>query len=156
MVSAFRWLFIRARARVADGRLALVSRIRSYEQLWRSRRGLSQADGQEADAHLTCSLNQLLNRSACLELTEVEIFEDGGSGALVRDLLRATASQLGLVWFGILVERERYGRTTCLAHLRLVGPWSLGCRSVSISLNRNRRGDPAALRARKLPLPPPC
>jgi len=100
VVSAFRWLFIRARARVADGRLALVSRIRSYEQLWRSRRGLSQADGQEADAHLTCSLNQLLNRSACLELTEVEIFEDGGSGALVRDLLRATASSAwaGLVW----------------------------------------------------------
>ena len=63
MVSAFRWLFIRARARVADGRLALVSRIRSYEQLWRSRRGLSQADGQEADAHLTCSLKQRLNRS---------------------------------------------------------------------------------------------
>jgi hypothetical protein len=36
--------------------------VRLYEkQLWRSRHGLSQADGHEAGAHLTCSLNQLLN-----------------------------------------------------------------------------------------------
>jgi hypothetical protein len=54
-------MFIRATARVADGPLGLVSA--PDEQIWRSRHGLSQADGQEADAHLTCSLKQLLNRS---------------------------------------------------------------------------------------------
>ena len=63
MVSAFLRLFIWAAVGLLIDGWHQFPKSAPDEQIWRSRHGLSQADGQEADAHLTCSLNQPLNRS---------------------------------------------------------------------------------------------
>src|SRR5712672_1681102 len=71
----------------------------------------------------------------------VQIFEDGGSGALVRYLLRVTASSAWAGWFVIFVENERRGRTYCLVLSdQLDGGPSVPGLPVSISPSLNAGG----------------